>query len=140
MIYIDDFAGSGDQFSQSREFAYKHVVGTFSEFLLIPSICEEAVFKLGQIGVEPIAGQIHAKADRPLHAHSSILSAEEKRKLRELCQGIRPKMPVGYKDLATMVVLYRNAPTTIPAIFRGSLNQKPFVGLFPRTTDLPLRD
>ena len=137
LIYVDDFAGTGNQFCEARDFAVKHVVGSFSEFLLIPSICEEAVFLLGKKGVEPVAGHVHAKAERPLHANCSALEPGAKQRLHVLCQGIRPKMPLGYKDLATMVVLYRNAPNSIPVIFRGSLNQMPFAGIFPRTTDLP---
>ncbi len=40
-------------------------------------------------------------------------------------------MSLGYKELATMVVLYRNARNSVPAILRGSLNQKLFAGIFP---------
>jgi hypothetical protein len=140
IIYVDDFAGTGNQFCEARDFAVKHVVGSFSEFLLVPSICEEAVFKLGQKGVEPVAGHIHAKAERPLHENCPVFNVEVKRRFRELCQGISPRATLGYKDLATMVVLYRNAPNSIPVIFRGSLNQRPFAGIFPRTTDLPRQE
>jgi hypothetical protein len=31
-----------------------------------------------------------------------------------------------------MVVFYRNAPNTTPLIIRGNLDQKNFVGIFPR--------
>jgi len=41
IIYIDDFVGTGNQFEKARNFAQQSVVGTFSEFLLVPSICEE---------------------------------------------------------------------------------------------------
>ncbi len=37
-----------------------------------------------------------------------------------------------------MVVLYRNAPNSVPALLRGSQNQVPFAGIFPRTTDMPV--
>lgn len=141
IIYVDDFAGTGNQFCEAREFVSKYIVGkNFPEFLLIPAICEEAVYKLGQKGVEPIAGYLHSKAERPLHAHCTIMDHQTKERFFKLCQGIRPKMPLGYKELATMVVLYRNAPNSIPVLFRGSLNQKPFAGIFPRTTDLPTPD
>jgi hypothetical protein len=43
------------------------------------------------------------------------------------------------EDLATMVVLYRNAPNSIPAVLRGSDKQAPFHGLFPRFKDLPVK-
>ena len=34
IIYIDDFIGSGTQLCKSRDFAFKHVIGNFSEFLV----------------------------------------------------------------------------------------------------------
>ena len=37
-----------------------------------------------------------------------------------------------------MVVLYRNAPNTVPVMLRGNVNQKPYFGIFPRTIDLPI--
>lgn len=138
-MYVDDFVGSGDQFCTARDFAMTSVVGTFSEFLLVPSICEEAIYEIGKRGIEAYAGHLHSKAERPLHDNSNLFEATCKQRMRELCSGISPKMGLGYKELATMVVLYRNAPNGIPAILRGSLNQKPFRGVFPRTTDLPLR-
>src|SRR5260370_23491309 len=52
IVYVDDFAGTGDQFCRSRDFVADHVVGNFSEFLLLPYICEEAVQQLNERGVE----------------------------------------------------------------------------------------
>ena len=47
-------------------------------------------------------------------------------------------MGLGYNQLATMVILYRNSPNTVPSVFRGSSNQAPFAGLFPSWKDLPI--
>lgn len=137
LIYVDDFVGTGNQFCSARDFAVKSVVGTFSEFLLVPSICEEGLYQLGQRGIEAFAGHVHSKSERPLHDNSWLLDGDAKARLRLVCKGISPKMSLGYKELAAMVVLYRNAPNSVPAVLRGSLNQKPFAGIFPRTTDLP---
>jgi hypothetical protein len=136
LIYVDDFVGSGNQFCTSRDFAVKSVVGTFSEFLIVPSICEEAIYAIAGRGIEAFAGHVHSKAERPLHDNSTILDPDAKERLRQVCKGISPKMALGYRQLATMVVFYRNAPTTVPAILRGNRDQKPFTGIFPRTTDL----
>jgi hypothetical protein len=138
LIYIDDFVGSGTQFCAARDFAVQSVVGTFSEFLLVPSICEEGLYLLGQRGIEAYAGHVHSKAERPLHANSTLLDARTKQRLVEMCEEIDPKMGLGFKKLATMVVLYRNAPNNVPVLLRGSQAQSPFVGIFPRTTDLPI--
>jgi hypothetical protein len=136
LIYVDDFVGTGNQFCNAIDFAVKSVVGTFSEFLLVPSICEEGIYKLAERGIEAFAGHVHAKAERPLHDNSNLLESDAKERLRLVCKGISPRMSLGYKDLATMVVLYRNAPNSVPALLRGNQNQTPFAGIFPRTTDL----
>ena len=137
IIYIDDFVGSGNQIEKSRNFLMQSVVGNFSEFILVPSICEEGYAKLNGMGVTVHTGHIHAKAERPLHQHSHLMHGEGRRRLIEICKEIRPNTGLGYENLATMVVLYRNAPNSIPAILRGSDKQAPFYGIFPRFKDLP---
>ena len=140
LIYVDDFVGTGNQFCEERDFAAKNfVLNTFSEFLIAPSICEEAFYQIAQRGIEAFTGHVHYKAERPLHANSTIFEQADKERLELMCRGVNPRFALGYRGLATMVVLYRNAPNTIPAILRGSLNRAPFSGIFPRTTDLPVR-
>jgi hypothetical protein len=140
LIYVDDFVGTGKQFCEERKFAAQSVVGTFSEFLLVPCICEEGIYRIAKEGVEAFAGHVHAKAERPLHDNSHLMDDDEKQRMREICAEISTRMALGYGQLATMVVLYRNAPNTVPSIFRGSPNQAPFAGLFPRWKDLPIPD
>lgn len=137
IIYVDDFVGTGNQFCEVRDFVAPYIVGNFSEFFLLPCICEEALYELGKRGVEAVSGHIHSKSDRPLHPNSSILPPTIKKRLIELCLKIDQKGGLGYRNLATMVVLYRNAPNSVPLILRGSLKQNPWRGILPRTTDLP---
>jgi hypothetical protein len=139
IVYIDDFVGTGDQFEKARNFAQESVVGTFSEFLLVPSICEEGYAKLTRMGVTVYSGHIHSKAERPMHANSHLMDAEGRERLTELSKEVRKAQPLGYEGMATMVVLYRNSPNSIPAILRGSDRQTPFYGLFPRYKDLPVK-
>lgn len=138
LIYIDDFVGSGNQFCKARDAVQQSVVGTFSEFLLVPSICEEGYERLIDLGIGVYAGHIHSRAERPLHSHSHLLQSAERERFVELCKKVRPKKCLGYDDLAAMVVLYRNAPNAIPAVLRGSDKQAPFYGMFPRYKDLPV--
>ena len=139
LIYVDDFVGTGNQFCEERDFAAKNFALTnFSEFLIAPSICEEAFYKLSERGIEAFTGHVHSKAERPLHSNSSMFRKAEKERLELACKGINNKFGLGYHALATMVVLYRNSPNTVPAVLRGSTNQTPFFGIFPRTTDLPI--
>ncbi len=113
------------------------MVGTFSEFFLVPVICEEAHRRIAQAGVVPVTSLQHTVDQRPLHRSSAILSEDSKKDLVDVCKQVNPKAGLGFDDLATMVVFYRNAPNTVPLLFRGSLQQLPYRGIFPRTDDLP---
>ena len=138
LIYVDDFVGTGNQLCGDRDFAAQNFIGTFSEFLIAPSICEEAYYEISKRGIEAFTGHVHSKAERPLHANSSLFVKEEKERMELACKGVNDKFGLGYRELATMVVLYRNAPNTVPAVLRGNINQTPFFGIFPRTNDLPI--
>jgi len=137
IVYVDDFAGTGDQFCRSRDFVADHVVGNFSEFLLLPCICEEAVQQLNERGVEAKALHVHEKKSRLLHPDANLCSAGVKARLLELSAEVNSRHALGYRALASMVVFSRNCPTSVPYLLRGSKNQNPFVGILPRTTDLP---
>lgn len=137
IIYVDDFVGTGSQFCESRDFVAQNIVGNFSEFLIVPAICEEGLIEVGKNGVEAYSAHVHGKAERPLHANSSILERPIKMRLLELCDKIDSRIGPGFGALASMVVLYNNAPDNVPVILRGNENQDRYVGIFPRTTDLP---
>lgn len=137
IVYVDDFIGSGDQFCRSRDFAAQFILGTFSEFLLCACICEEALYPLGARGIEACPGLLHSINERPLHEFSSVLDPESKERLLELSNKMSRKGNLGYKQLASMVVFYRNSPNTVPWLLRGNVKQQPYVGILPRTTDLP---
>ena len=135
IIYVDDFSATGGQFCTVRNYLAEYIVGNFSEFFLLPIICEEALYKLGTLGVEAISGDVHSKAARPLHPNSTILNPITRSRLVELCTRIDQKGGLGVGQLATMVVFYRNAPNTVPVLLRGNRKRR-FAGVFPRTTDL----
>lgn len=137
LIYVDDFVGSGTQFCTERDFIAKNFVGTFSEFIIAPSICEEAFEKMDERGIQAFAGHKHLKSERPLYAECTVFDEVQRQRVTAICKGIN-KFGLGFNDLATMVVLYRNAPNTVPVMLRGNSNQKPYFGIFPRTTDLPI--
>ena len=138
LIYVDDFVGSGTQLSEARDFAAKYVIGNFAEFVLAPSICEEGRERLDGRGIEVFSGHVHTKAERPLHETSTIFDPATKTRIREVCRQIDQQTALGFNSMAVMVVLYRNAPDNVPVLFRGSTHQSPYIGIFPRTTDMPI--
>ena len=137
IIYVDDFAGTGKQFLESRNFIAEQVttIGQFSEFFLLPCICREAYDLIREQGVEVICDYIHEKADRPLHPLSGM-DATIKQRLVDYSKRADPAAPLGYGDIAAMVVNYRNSPNSMPPLFRGNVGQDRLKGILPRITDL----
>lgn len=135
IVYVDDFAATGGQFVAVRSHLATYIVGTFAEFFLLPVICEEAFHRVSNLGVEVVTSLVHTKAHRPLLAFSSAIPPATRERLVQKCRSIDPVSALGFGGLATMVVLYRNAPNTIPILLRGS-PRRGFLGLFPRTSDL----
>jgi len=137
IIYVDDFAGSGTQFARNRKWSAQFIAGSFSEFFLAPVICEEAAARMEGIGVVPVADFLHTIVQRPLHPHTSANHGASSEAVVALCRQIAPTAGLGFRNLATMVVFYRNAPNSTPLVLRGSLQQHPYRGIFPRSDDLP---
>lgn len=138
IVYVDDFSGSGRQFKRNRNAIFPFIVGNFSEFFLAACMCEEALEVLEELGVAAMPGVVHYKKDRPLHSESNLLDSEARARMIQLCREIHPQKGLGFRKLATMVVLDHNAPNTTPLLFRGSLHQAPVKGIFPRWDDLPI--
>jgi len=137
IVYVDDFVGTGNQFSKVRAFSAQQIVGTFSEFLLVHGVCEEGITELGRHNaVEPVPVRVHGRTERPLHELCSLLPDDVKDELRNHCLRLSPAFGLGFRRLATMVVYYRNAPNTVPVLLRGTIGQVPLRGIVPRTTDL----
>lgn len=138
IIYIDDFAGTGNQFLNSRNPLAEQIpllVGQFSEFFLLPCICIEAHTAISRVGVEVVSEHVHIPAERPLHSDNISFDENVKTRLVEISQEIDASAPLGYRDIASMVVFYRNVPNGMPPIFRGNVGQDRSLGILPRSTD-----
>lgn len=137
IIYVDDFAGTGKQFSEARKFLADFLPSNVAEFFLLPVICEEAEERVSLLGVEPIYCFRHTKNERPLHSESTLLTEKEKNRIYQYGKTIDKEHSLGFRDAATMVVIYRNAPNSMPLIFRGAKKQRGWFGITPRFDDLP---
>ena len=139
IVYVDDFAGTGNQFMRSRKHLMQYVPDTFSEYLLLSCVCEEAKSKIEKAGVEIQSWLVHKKAERPLSDCCALLDEQKRHRILQVSQKIwGPKNAMGYKRLATNVVLYHNSPNSTPLVFRGDLYQDPYFGIVPRFDDLPV--
>ena len=140
IIYIDDFSGSGRQFRRNHKDVSNWIIGSFPEFLLVPVICQEAYELADGLGVEPVSSMVHSQLERPLHPLSDELPDQIKSDFYEIFQEKIGNRGLGFRELATMVVFYRNSPNSTPLIFRGTIGQEIFRGIFPRHDDLPIRN
>jgi hypothetical protein len=136
IVYVDDFLGTGNQFLDARDDVAAFVVGTFSEFFVVACALEEGYAAVRHQGIEVMTPLIHERARRPLHPYSSILKEHERDRLLDLSSRLGLGDGLGYQSMASMLVLYRNAPDAVPSLLRGSPGQHPYVGIFPRSNDL----
>jgi hypothetical protein len=142
IVYVDDFIASGDQFLGARNFVSQVINGNFPEFVLVPCVCEEGFTTISREGIEVVSGLLHERAARPLHgycaefdnqARERLINWSRDRFVHDYYEGL------GYKRLATSVVLCSDAPDTTPLMLRGS-SDADFVGIFPRFSDLVIED
>lgn len=138
IIYVDDFAGTGKQFARTRNNVADYIVGGFAEFFLVPCICEEALIRCKELGVQAESKVTHFRQERPLLEESEFLSLDERQRLLTMIREHfgKDKISLGFDKLATNILMYRDAPNTTPLIFRGNLGQKPLHGIVPRFDDL----
>ena len=137
VIYVDDFAGTGKQFTEARKFLADFLPSNVAEFFLLPVICEEAEKTISLLGIEPIYCVKHTKDQRPLHPETTWLSDDEKDRINRYGISIDSNYSLGFQNAATMIIVYRNAPNSTPLIFRGAKKQRGWVGITPRFDDLP---
>ncbi len=139
IVYVDDFAGTGKQFIRSRRHVAEYVVGAFSEFFLLPCICEEAQSRVEAAGIKSLSGFVHKKSERPFLGDCDFLEPGQRERLLKLSyKHWNERAALGFCRLATNVVFYRTTPNTTPLIFRGNRGQDPFRGVIPRYDDLPV--
>lgn len=138
IVYVDDFIGSGRQFTRCHKFCSEYIAGNFSQFLLAGCICEEAYKVLDDRNVEPVASLMHGKRDRAMCEFNGEFTLGEIKILKDICRKVanNGSAGLGFDDMAAMIVLYRNAPNNLPFALRGTIGQDPFKGILPRTTDL----
>ena len=136
VVYVDDFSGSGTQFRSARADVRDNIVGTFSEFFLLPCICEEALNVVERQGVVAMYQKHHTKSERPLLPESDFLNEKARAKLIEHSEKTWGRNSLGFNMLATNVVFSHAAPDTTPIMFRGNKGQDPWFGIVPRWAEL----
>lgn len=132
IVYVDDFAGTGTQLKAARSDVREYIDGNFSEFFLLPCICEEALSIVEAEGVVAKFDRCHLKSERPLLPESTYLGRAARQRLVDHSYEIWGMGSLGFRMLATNVILSHGAPDTTPMIFRGDKGQASWFGIVPR--------
>ena len=136
IVYVDDFSGSGIQFKTARDEVRDHINGTFSEFFLLPCICDEGMAVVEAEGVVAMYEKRHTRSERPLLAESDFLEEAARIRLLEHSERTWGIGSLGFERLATNIILSHGAPDTTPIMFRGNKGQRRWFGIVPRWAEV----
>ena len=136
IVYVDDFSGTGKQFMSAREDMRDNIAGTFSEFFLLPCICEEALRVVEDVGVVAMYKKRHSRSERPLLPEGTFLDEAARVRVVEHSEKTWGTGSLGFDQLATNVVFSHAAPDTTPIMFRGDKGQHPRFGIVPRWAEV----
>lgn len=136
IVYVDDFSGTGQQFITARQDVRENIAGTFSEFFLLPCICEEALTKVEDQDVVAMYHRRHTKVERPLLSEGAFLDKAARARLVKHSENTWGIGCLGFEMLATNVVFSHAAPDTTPIMFRGDRGQYPWFGIVPRWAEI----
>ena len=136
IVYVDDFSATGKQFRTALNDVRENIGGTFSEFFLLPCICEEALVIVEGQGVVAMYEKYHTKSERPLLPDATFLNEAARVRLVEHSERTWGLGSLGFDMLATNVVFSHAAPDTTPIMFRGNKGQYPWFGIVPRWAEI----
>jgi hypothetical protein len=131
VIFVDDFAGSGDQFIARWETNRELIASEARIFLFLAAATSKALTRLADIE------DVKIEAGRELAAHQNILSEEcgsfspeEKLVILSYCKRADRRNPKGWKDCGLLLVISRKTPNnSLPILHARS---RRWIPLFPR--------
>ena len=132
VVYVDDFSASGSQIEEARAYVQDNIPATFSEFFLLPCICEEALMRVERQDVVAVYKHLHTRSERPLLPECDFLNDVARRRIVEHSERRWGVGSLGFRMMATNVVFQHASPDTTPIMFRGDVSQQPWFGIVPR--------
>ncbi len=137
VIFVDDFAGTGKQFSGSHSAwsgAIQHLNPT--TYFLACVMCTPAIEAVTGIGVIPLPCIEHTTSEMFKAVCKASLSFEDQCHMMSYAKEIQNKFPLGFDHLGSMYVMYRNSSNNMSFLLRGTHGQRVWLGLFPRRDQL----
>lgn len=137
IVFVDDFAGSGEQFVKAHK-GWSGAIQRYSPttYFLACIMCSPAIDRTSQEGVIATPGREHRTSEMFSECTQAQCGFEGACILRSYAEEIHSALPLGFKNMGSMVVLFRNSSNNMPFLIRGTLGQRVWKGLFPRRDQL----
>lgn len=131
VIFVDDFAGTGDQFAKRWNTFQELIVGEARIFLFLAVATSRALARLQAIDDLAVKVQrVMTSADDCFHAANGNFSAAEKDELLRYCRKASRSNPKGWGDCGLLLVISRKTPNnSLPILHQKSRKWHP---IFPR--------
>ena len=132
VLFVDDFSGTGEQFSKRWE-TYQELVSCEARtFLVLAAATSTALERLKangdlQVIVEVVLGPEH----NVFHDGCPIFTAQEKNHLLSYCRRADRRKPKGWGDCGLLFVISRKTPNNSLPILH--VTTRTWKGVFPRT-------
>lgn len=130
VVFVDDYIGTGKQFASSYAAWKSALTGTtITKILFTVVACEEAVSKFSELGVTLEYKYLHRSSER-FQAWCKLRDPDGV--LQSYALEIHSKIPYGFANSGSLVVVFRNSNNNMPFLLRGTKGQRVWMGLFPR--------
>ena len=137
VIFVDDFAGTGDQFADRWERFQELIASEARTFLFLAAATSRAMDRLG--GVEDLEVRVGRRlepGDNVFSDECNSFANDEKATILRYCETADPRCPRGWGDCGLLLVISRKTPNNSVPILHVDVRRR-WKGLFPRRLKLP---
>ena len=131
VVFVDDFAGTGNQVVESWDDYFHEVVPDSNLYLMLAGATSRAIQRIANSTPLIVTSGIQLDASDDIFDNACAqFSAAEKARVLHYCTTADRKVPRGYGDCGLVVVFAHNCPNNTIPIMHASNGR--WTGLFPR--------
>ncbi len=132
VVFVDDFAGSGDQVVREWPLMRELMSGDPNAYLLLVAATQRAKKRIREeTDLQVIVGRTFGDSDDFFSPACIRFELRDKNRLEKYCKIADSKNPRGYKECGLLCVFCHKAPNNSLPILHANKNRK-WKGLFPR--------
>lgn len=137
VIFVDDFAGTGDQFADRWARFQELIASEARIFLFLAAVTSRAVAKLDAIeDLQIRAGRRLEPSDNVFSEACTVFSQGEKDIVLHYCEVVSPQCPKGWGNCGLILVISRKTPDNSIPILHVDVGGR-WKAIFPRKLQLP---